>query len=91
MLCGMTEIRGAHVIGTAALWLQTVMVLTAGEIGKLRGNFCAVEQWLLRGQRSDEAGEPRSHNADGWLRPNASVRVRGDLPTQDNHAELTEA
>jgi hypothetical protein len=46
------EISGAHVSEATALWLQTMVSLTAGDIVELQGNFRAADGYFAADQTS---------------------------------------
>lgn len=45
-------ISGAHVLEATALWLQTMVVLTAGDTVELQGNFRAADGYFAADQTS---------------------------------------
>jgi hypothetical protein len=46
------EISGAHVSEATALWLQTMVALSAGDTVELQGNFRAVDGYFAADQTS---------------------------------------
>ena len=46
------EISGAHVSEATALWLQTMVLLTAGDTVELQGNFRAADGYFAADQTS---------------------------------------
>jgi hypothetical protein len=97
------EISGAHVSEATALWLQTMVALTAGDTVELQGNFraadgyFAADQTSFWGARSAEGGAPWPHKrprsisatcARCWTAPAGAPHGRADRRPRDHHRVL---